>query len=108
MLRGSRQTVLLKVRMTIRLKATEDLIPITDLRQNSARIVKRLRTKRRPVVIMQRGRSTAVLESVEEYERRLERLELLEAIVRGLEASQAGRVVDNEEVMRRVKKIAVG
>jgi predicted transcriptional regulator len=35
-------------------------------------------------------------------------LELLEAIVRGLEAIQAGRVVDNREAMRRLKKIAVG
>ncbi len=94
--------------MTVRLKATEDLIPITDLRQNSARIVKRLRTERRPVVILQRGRSTAVLENVEDYERRLERLEFLEAIVRGLDASQSGKLVDNQEVMRRLKKIAVG
>ncbi len=94
--------------MTVRLKATEDLIPITDLRQNSARIVKRLRTERRPVVILQRGRSTAVLENVEDYERRLERLEFLEAIVRGLDASQAGKLVDNQDVMRRLKKIAVG
>jgi len=94
--------------MPVRLKATEDLIPITDLRQNSARIVKRLRTERRPVVILQRGRSAAVLESVEEYENRLERLELLEAVVRGLEATQSGKLVGNREVMRRLKKIAVG
>jgi len=49
-----------------------------------------------------------VLENVEDYENRLERLELLEGIVRGLEAVQAGRVVDNREVMRRLKKIALG
>jgi prevent-host-death family protein len=94
--------------MTVRLKVSEDLIPITDLRQNSARIVKRLRSERRPVVILQRGRSAAVLESVEEYEKRLERLDLLEAIVRGMQASRAGDLVDNEEVMRRLKKAAIG
>ena len=94
--------------MPVRLKATEDLVPITDLRQNSARIVARLRTERRPVVILQRGRSAAVLENVEDYENRLERVELLEAIVRGLEAFQTGRVVDNREAMRRLKKIAIG
>jgi predicted transcriptional regulator len=59
-------------------------------------------------VILQRGRSAAVLENVEEYENRLDRLELLEAIVRGLEAAQAGRVVHNREAMRRLKKVAVG
>lgn len=94
--------------MPVRLKATEDLIPITDLRQNSARIVKRLRSERRPVIIMQRGRSAAVLEDVEAYEKRLDRLELLEAIVRGLQASQAGELTDNEQVMRRLRKAALG
>ncbi|MBZ5591805.1 MAG: type II toxin-antitoxin system Phd/YefM family antitoxin [Acidobacteriia bacterium] len=93
--------------MPVRLKATEDLIAITDLRQNSARIVKSLRTERRPVVILQRGRAAAVLENVDDYEMRLQRLELLEAIVRGLEATQSGKLVDNREVMRRLKKIAV-
>jgi len=94
--------------MPVRLKATKDLIPITDLRQNSARIVKRLRSERRPVIIMQRGRSAAVLEDVEAYEKRLDRLELLEAIVRGLEASQADELIDNEQAMRRLRKAAFG
>jgi predicted transcriptional regulator len=43
-----------------------------------------------------------------EHENRVERLKLLDAIVRGLEDVQAGRVVDNREAMRRLKKIAVG
>jgi len=94
--------------MPVRLKATEDLVPITDLRQNSARILSRLRSERRPVIIMQRGRSAAVMERVEDYEQRLERLELLEAIVRGLQASQAGNVVSNEQVMRELRKAALG
>lgn len=94
--------------MPVRLKATEDLVPITDLRQNSARIVKRLRSERRPVIILQRGRSAAVMESVEDYEQRLERLELLESIVRGLQASQAGDVMSNDQVMRQLRKVAIG
>jgi predicted transcriptional regulator len=47
-------------------------------------------------------------ENIEGHKNRLDRLELLEAIVRGIEAIQAGRVVDNREAMRRLKKIAVG
>jgi prevent-host-death family protein len=94
--------------MPVRLKATEDLVPITDLRQNSARIVKRLRSERRPVIILQRGRSAAVMESVEDYEQRLERLELLESIVRGFQASHAGKVMSNQQVMRELRKAALG
>ena len=94
--------------MPVRLKATEDLIPITDLRQNSARILKRLRSERRPVVILQRGRSAAVMERVEDFEQRLERLDLLEAIVRGLQDSQSGKMVSNEQMMRDLRKAAIG
>jgi len=46
-------------------------------------------------------------ENVEDPKSRLERLELIEAIARGLEAVQAGNVVDNREAMRRLKKIAL-
>ena len=46
--------------------------------------------------------------NVEDSENSLERLELLDAIVRGLEAVQEGRVVSNREAMRRPKKTAFG
>ena len=83
-------------------------MPITDFRQNSAKIVARLRKSRRPIVVTQRGRPAAILESVQEYERRLERLELFEKVNRGLEDVRKGRVIPNSEVMRRLKEIAVG
>ena len=94
--------------MPIRLKVSEDVVPITDFRQNSAKIVARLRKSRRPIVVTQRGRAAAVLESVEEYEQRLERLELFEKVNRGLEDVRKGKVIPNSEVMRRLKEIALG
>lgn len=94
--------------MAIRLKVSEDLVPITELRQNSARIVSRLQRSRRPIVITQRGRSAAILESVEEYERRLDRLELLEKVARGLRAAQKGRLIDDRQAMRQLKAAAGG
>ena len=45
-----------------------NIIPITDLRQDAAAALKRLKTSREPVVITQRGRAAAVLLSLEEYE----------------------------------------
>jgi prevent-host-death family protein len=84
------------------------LVPITDLRQNSARILQRVRSERRPVVILQRGRPAAVMERVEDFEQRLERLELLEAIVRGLQDSQARKAVSNQQMMRDLRKAALG
>ena len=93
--------------MPIRLKVSEDVVPITDFRQNSAKIVARLRKSCRPIVVTQRGRAAAVLESVEEYEQRLERLELFEKVNRWLRALERGEVVSHREAMRRLKEVAV-
>jgi prevent-host-death family protein len=45
-----------------------DIIPITDLRQDAAGVLDRLRRSREPVVITQRGRAAAVMLSMEAYE----------------------------------------
>ncbi len=92
--------------MSMRLKVSEDVIPITDLRQNSAEVLARVRKSKRPVIITQRGRSAAVLEDVVEYEKRLERLELLEAVARGDRASQRGDLIPHKEAMRRLREAA--
>lgn len=91
--------------MSMRLKVSEDVIPITDLRQNSAEVLARVRKSKRPVIITQRGRSAAVLEDVVEYEKRLEKLELLEALQRGERDLCSGNVYENEEVMERLREI---
>ena len=45
-----------------------DIIPITDLRQDAAGALDRVRRSREPVVITQRGRAAAVMLSMEAYE----------------------------------------
>ena len=42
-----------------------DIIPVTDLRQDAAAALKRVRASKQPLVITQRGRAAAVLLSVE-------------------------------------------
>jgi prevent-host-death family protein len=45
-----------------------DIIPITDLRQDAAGALERVRRSGEPVVITQRGRAAAVMLSMEAYE----------------------------------------
>ena len=87
-----------------RVRLTEDLTPISDFRLRTAEIVAKLKKTRRPVVLTQRGRSAAVLEDVREYERRVERLELLEAILHGLRAAEKGEVVSHAQAMAELDK----
>ncbi|MBI1920525.1 MAG: type II toxin-antitoxin system Phd/YefM family antitoxin [Geobacter sp.] len=61
-----------------RLRPKEDIRPLSEFRANAAAIVEQAHRTRRPIIITQRGKSTAILLDVEEYERLVNRLELLE------------------------------
>ncbi len=91
-----------------RLKPSEDLVPVSDFRIRTAEIVARVKKNKRPIILTQRGRSAAVLEDVGEYERREERLELLEAILDGIRAAERGSVVSNSEAMAELDKVLSG
>ncbi len=60
-----------------------NIIPITDLRQDAAGVLQRVRASREPIVITQRGRAAAVMVSAEEYERAEHDREILMLLARG-------------------------
>ena len=45
------------------------IIPVSDLRQDAAAILKRVRNSNEPLIVTQRGRAAAVMLSVKSYER---------------------------------------
>jgi len=89
-------------------RLADDITPVTDFRTNAAELLKRVKTTKRPLILTQRGRSAAILEDVKEYELRLDRLELLEAIVRGLHAAEQGDTVSHDEAMRQLDHFVNG
>ena len=60
-----------------------ELVPVSDLRQDVAAVLRRLQSSIEPLVITQRGRAAAVLLSVDAYERREQEHELLRLLVSG-------------------------
>lgn len=76
-----------------------NIIPVTDLRQDAAAALKRLKASRQPVVITQRGRAAAVLLSMEEYERGEHERQLLRLIARGEQEIGAGKGFDLDAVL---------
>ena len=74
-----------------------EIIPITDLRQDSSAVLKRVRSSREPVIITQRGRAAAVLLSVEEYERTENERQILLLLALGEKeiAQGAGHTLDD-------------
>ena len=76
-----------------------NIIPVTDLRQDAAAALERVRTSKQPVVITQRGRAAAVLLSMEEYERGEHERQLLRLIARGEKEIAAGKGFDLDTVL---------
>ncbi|MGB7621858.1 MAG: type II toxin-antitoxin system Phd/YefM family antitoxin [Terriglobia bacterium] len=74
------------------------IIPVTDLRQDAASVLKRVRESKQPIFITQRGRAAAVIQSTEAYERGEHDRELLRVLARGDKEIVAGEGHDLESV----------
>ena len=81
---------------------TEDVRPLSEFRANAAALVNQVRTTRRPLILTQHGRSTAVLLDVRAYEDLVEHAELLQDI-RVAEAQIAeGKVIEHSEFKKYI------
>ena len=66
------------------------IVPVSDLRQDAARVLKNVKSSKEPLFITQRGRATAVLMSLDAYERGESERELLLLLARGEKEIAAG------------------
>ena len=85
-----------------------DIIPITDLRQDAAAALERVKSSRQPVVITQRGRAAAVLLSLEAYERGEQERQILQLLARGEHEIKAGKGFGLDEVLAEADKLLAG
>ena len=85
-----------------------DIVPISDLRQDAAAVLKRIRASREPLVITQRGRAAAVMVSVEEYERSEQERQILMLLARGEKEIADGKGFDLESVLEEADSILSG
>ena len=82
--------------------ASPKLKPVTDVKRHATAIIARARADRMPVLITERGRSTAVLLDVASYEALLQRISVLEGIARGERAFAEGRTVNHTDARKRL------
>lgn len=82
-----------------------EIIPVTDLRQDAAEALKRVRGSRQPVIITQRGRPAAVMLSVEAYQRSEHERELLRLLARGEREIAKGRGHDLDQVLAEADRL---
>ena len=84
------------------MKFSEDVVPLTVLKTNPGRVVKRVAESRRPVLLTSRGRAVAVVQAVAEFEAAEEAQAFMRAVVEGLSDIEEGRDVSLREVKARL------
>ena len=75
-----------------------NVIPVSDLRQDAAKVLKQLRSNKEPLIITQRGRAAAVIIDVEAYEKSEQEKELLRLLAKGDREIEIGVGYDLETV----------
>jgi len=86
------------------LDLTTDIQPVTEFRANTSEILESLKKRHRTIILTQYGRPAAVLESVEEYQRKQEELRFMKGLVAGLRDIDSDQVIDGEDFFQGLKK----
>jgi len=76
-----------------------NILPVSDLRQDAANILKRLRENNEPIIITQRGRAAAVIIGVEAYEKSEHDKEILRLLAKGEKEIEIGEGYDLDTVL---------
>lgn len=84
------------------LQVSEDIVPIGELKAHLSSKIRDLRARKRPLVVTQNGKAAAVLLAPEEFDRLSTQARFVAAVNEGLADLEAGRVVSDDEVGRRL------
>jgi prevent-host-death family protein len=84
-----------------------NIIPVSDLRQDTAKLLKQLKNSKDPLIITQRGRATAVLIGVDAYEKSEQEKALLRLLAKGEKEIEAGEGYDLDTVFAEADALLV-
>ena len=93
--------------MLPKLDITQDIQPLTTFRNNSVKMIRQLKKTGRPIVLTVNGKTEAIVQSAEAYQRLLDIAaegSVQEAIRQGREDVAAGRTCPAEEVFNEMRK----
>ncbi len=82
-----------------------NIIPVSDLRQDAAKLLKQLQNDKEPLIITQRGRASAVMLGVEAYEKLEHEKEILRLLAKGEKEIEAGIGYELETVLAEADEL---
>ena len=83
---------------------SKDVIPLTDLKKNAGKVVKRVVETHRPVHLTSRGREVAVIQSLSKYNSKEQERQFVRGVVQGVLDLESGREHELSEVRERLER----
>lgn len=87
-----------------KIQLDQDIQPLSEFRSKVAFYFDRIKITKRPLIITQNGKSSAVLLDVSEYQSMVDRLEVLEDIKVAEEQITRGLGMSHQEVKKKFSK----
>ncbi|MCR9131927.1 MAG: type II toxin-antitoxin system Phd/YefM family antitoxin [bacterium] len=81
----------------------QDIRSLSDFRANAASFIEQVKSERRPLVITQHGKSSAVLIDVEDYQRMLDKIQLLEELSTARKELNDNEGINHNEFIRELR-----
>lgn len=81
----------------------KDIRSLSDFRANAAALVEQVRTEHRPLILTQHGKSTAVVLDVNDYQKLINKVDLLEEISFAKKQIERGEGQNHHDFMSELK-----
>lgn len=85
-----------------RILLNEDVYPLSEFRAHATGLINKTKRTKRPIVVTQHGKSAAILRGVDEYEKMIDRLELLDDVSTARKQLAEGKGMSHEAAMKAV------
>jgi len=87
-----------------RIQLDKDIKPLSEFRSKVATYLDQVHNTKRPLLITQNGKSSAVLMDVSEYEAIIDKIELLQDIQLAKSQVEAGKGISHSEAKKLILK----
>ena len=89
---------------TIKFELDRDIQPVSEFRKKSADFIERIKDNKRPIVLTQHGKSAAVLLDVREYQKMIDKIDLVDELLEAERQILNDDVHSNEEAKNQIRK----
>jgi prevent-host-death family protein len=80
------------------LHVSEDIVSLSDFKNNASKMLRLVRASHRPVVITQNGKAAGVLISPADFDQLTERARFVSAVEAGMSDAREGKLVSDEDL----------